>query len=102
MNQKRIEKIIKMENILNETNQVLADLELALEKYKNLKPEIKKLTHYYEKWSWNKDYEASENWKIPENIPQWVLSQDAIWDALTLEYWLAKEMQKISKNILKR
>jgi|GEM_PF-3126654 hypothetical protein len=49
MNQKRIEKIIKMENILNETNQVLADLELALEKYKNLKPEIKKLTHYYEK-----------------------------------------------------
>ena len=78
---KQLQKIQEMESILNEMNQMLK---------------------YYESKTWFRDVEASNNWEIPEDIPHGVLSEDGAWNAFVFEYWLAKELQKFTKLVLKR
>ncbi len=102
MNKKQLDKIIEMESILNEMNGMLEDVNDAFEKWKSLRPKIKKLLKYYESPAWFRDVDASNSWEIPENISHWVLSEDAAWNAFVFEYWLAKEFQKLTKQVLKR
>ena len=92
----------KMESILNEMNGMLEDVNDAFEKWKSLRPKIKKLLKYYESPAWFRYVDASNSWEIPENISHWVLSEDAAWNAFVFEYWLAKEFQKLTKQVLKR
>ena len=91
-----------MESILNEMNGMLEDVNDAFEKWKSLRPKIKKLLKYYESPAWFRDVDASNSWEIPENISHWVLSEDAAWNAFVFEYWLAKEFQKLTKQVLIR
>lgn len=99
---KQLQKIQEMETILNEMNQMLEEVNASFEKRKALRPQIKKLLKYYESKVWFRDVEASNNWEIPENIPHGVLSEDGAWNAFVFEYWLAKELQKFTKLVLKR
>ena len=79
---KQLQKIQEMETILNEMNDMLEEVNASFEKRKALRPQI--------------------NWEIPEDIPHGVLSEDGAWNAFVFEYWLAKELQKFTKLVLKR
>ena len=70
MNKKQLDKIIEMESILNEMNGMLEDVNDAFEKWKSLRPKIKKLLKYYESPAWFRDVDASNSWEIPENISE--------------------------------
>ncbi len=90
MNQRQLQKIQKMEAILNEMNQTLEEVNAAFEKRKALRPQIKELLRYYESKAWFRDVEASNRGELPEGMPHGVLSEDGAWNAFVCEYWLAK------------
>ena len=77
MHQRQLQKIQKMEAILNEMNQTLEEVNAAFEKRKALRPQIKELPKYYE-------------------------SKDGAWNAFVCEYQLAKQLQKFTKSLLRR
>ena len=37
--------------------------------------------------------------EIPDEVPQWVLTQDAIFDAIGTQFYLANEFQQLLKTI---
>ena len=41
----------------------------------------------------------SNDGKIPDEVPQWVLTQDAIFDAISTQVSLADEFQKLVKTL---
>ncbi|MBP3207256.1 MAG: DUF4298 domain-containing protein [Campylobacter sp.] len=122
MNQ--IERIEKMSEFLKEVQNTQKEFEIALENFKNSQKMMKKLSRYYFGGAWRKDYEADEKGKIPKEIPQpetneilervlgekfeifaplnrGALSEDGIYNAFCENKYLAKQMQKIAKEILK-
>ena len=102
MNKRQLQKIQKMEKILNEMNQTLEEVNTSFEKRKVLRPQIKELLKYYESKAWFRDVEVSNRGELPEDMPNWVLSEDGAWNAFVYEYQLARELQKFTKSILRR
>ena len=102
MHQRQLQKIQKMEAILNEMNQTLEEVNVAFEKRKALRPQIKELLKYYESKARFRDAEASNRGELPEDMPYGVLSEDGAWNAFVCEYQLAKQLQKFTKSVLKR
>ena len=94
MNQRQLQKIQKMEAILNEMNQTLEEVNAAFEKRKALRPQIKELLKYYESKARFRDAGASNRGELPEDMLHRVLSEDGAWNAFTCEYWLAKGLHR--------
>lgn len=99
MNQ--IERIEKMSEFLKEVQNAQREFEIALENFKNSQKMMKKLSKYYFGGVWRKDYECDEQGKIPKAINRGALSEDGIYNAFCENKYLAKQMQKIAKEILK-
>ena len=99
MNQ--IERIEKMSEFLKEVQNAQKEFEIALENFKNSQKLMAKLSRYYFGGAWRKDYEADEKGKIPKAINRGALSEDGIYNAFCENKYLAKQMQKIAKKILK-
>ncbi|MBQ1632158.1 MAG: DUF4298 domain-containing protein [Clostridia bacterium] len=97
---KQIERIEKMEQYLNESEQAVRALSEALERYEKVQPSLKKLTDYYGSTLWMKDYEDDEAGKLPEGLKRGVLSEDAVYDLLTDHHELVLRMSKaVTKSI---
>ena len=97
---KQIERIEKMEQYLNESEQAVRALSKALERYEKVQPSLKKLTDYYGSTLWMKDYEDDEAGKLPEGLKRGVLSEDAVYDLLTDHHELVLRMSKaVTKSI---
>ena len=86
------EILIKIETILTKAGEVLRD-------WKAVRPAYDRLVAYYDSKQWRKDYFDSNDGKIPDEIPQWVLTQDAIFDAIGTQFYLADEFQTLLKTI---
>ena len=99
MNQ--IERIEKMSEFLKEVENAQREFEIALENFKNSQKLMAKLSRYYFGGAWRKDYECDEQGKIPKAINRGALSEDGIYNAFCENRYLAKQMQKIAKKILK-
>ena len=122
MNQ--IERIEKMSEFLKKVENAQREFEIALENFKNSQKMMKKLSKYYFDGVWRKDYECDEHGKIPKEIPsqnsknssktsadeqgkipkainRGALSEDGIYNTFCENKYLAKQMQKIAKEILK-
>ncbi len=82
MSESRIERIKRMESILDEANQVLDDYQEALDKLQGMQKKIRQLEAYYTGGQWQKDYEYDEKGKLPADLKRGVLSQDAVDDVL--------------------
>ena len=98
----RFQNLKNMHIILWKTIDLMKNLEKDLQDWKALRPDIKKMIKYYESKKWFEDVELYNQWKIPSNIPTWALSEDWIWNAIWDEYDIAKEIQKIAKEVTKR
>ena len=94
MSESRIDRIKKMEAILDEANASLDELETAVSRYADLQNKIEKLEAYYTGGQWRKDYEADEAGKLPKVLKRGVLSEDAVYDLLERN----KEIYKLFKK----
>lgn len=99
--QKQLEKIQQIAQIMAVVNPVLQKLELALDSYEKILPFITKMENYYSSSQWFIDKELSDKGMIPKNINEAALSEDGIWDILTLETGLLKQMRKLSNKLNK-
>ena len=54
---------------------------------------------YYDSPQWRDDYFDSNDGKIPDEVPQWVLTQDAIFDAIGTQFDLAEGFQPLLDSI---
>jgi hypothetical protein len=96
---KRYENIRKMNDILLRLESILTSAEALLEEWKAIQPEYEALENYYDSPQWRKDYFDSNDGKIPEDVPQWVLTQDAIFDAIGTQFHLADGFQSLLDSI---
>lgn len=79
----QIERIERMEKILDEGKMVVENLNRALEEYKHIQSEIKELQNYYENGNWMEDFKDDEAGKLPKDLKRGVLSEDGIYNFLS-------------------
>ena len=97
--EERYEHIRRMGEILSRVEQTLAKAEAVLEEWKALQDDFKTLVAYYDSPLWRDDYFDSNDRKIPDEVPQWVLTQDAIFDAIGAEFDLADGYKELIQAI---
>ena len=78
MDTERIRRISEMEEKLN---RVTAWLENPTEE--SVEADVRALEAYYESPLWRQDFEADEAGELPADLPRGVLSEDAVYNALT-------------------
>ena len=88
---KRIDRITRMEGLLDKSTEVIGRLEQAIEDFDAIQPDIAELEAYYTSPQWRKDFEADEAGKLPKNLKRGVLSEDGIWNVLE-DYKRLKEV----------
>ena len=99
MDERRIARIREMETALNEWVDLGNKGEELLEEMTAHLPSLERLVAYYSSPDWNKDYYASDAGEFPEDLPQGVLSQDAVFDLLTLLRGLVLMAQSMNLRI---
>lgn len=99
--QKQLNKIQEIADIMDKVDPVLWELEKVLNKYEEIKPLLKIMEDYYSSKQWFIDKELSDKWLIDEKINQGALSEDGIWNILTLETWLLELMKNNAKKLKK-
>ena len=95
------ERIKKMENHLNNSEDGLKKIESALEKFKKVQSEIKELDNYYGSEEWFSDIEEYDNRNVSNTVNAGVLSEDTAYDVLMRNREIAIEMLEIATAILK-
>lgn len=79
---KQIERIAKMEALLDKITEVVRRLEQALDDFAALQPDIEALQAYYDSDDWRTDFEADEAGLLPKDLKRGVLSEDGVYDLL--------------------
>ncbi len=80
--QRAIERISQMEEILDRASSVMAELEKNLSELESLQPDIQKLEAYYTGKDWKADFRLDGQGKFPKDLKRGVLSEDAVYDLL--------------------
>lgn len=84
-----------------EDHKILLDnLSKALEEFEDHQEELNKLEKYYYSEEFMKDYEASNKGEIPDDIIQGILTEDAIYDLLGDNYFMAKDLLNLANDII--
>lgn len=91
MNQ--IERITRMEQILDEATEAADALLAALERYQALKPRIDELEAYYTSSLWMQDYRDDSVGRLPQRLKRGVLSEDAVYDLLSTLTEITKHLK---------
>lgn len=97
----QIERIERMESILDKSTGAISELAAAIEKYSALIGNITELSKYYGSAEWFSDVGDSNNGKLPKDLKCGVLSEDAVYDLLTDNRTLAITMLEVATKILK-
>ncbi len=79
----QIERIKRMEKILDESKIVVENLNKAIEEYIHIQTNIKELQNYYENGGWMEDFKDDEAEKIPKDLKRGVLSEDSLYNFLS-------------------
>ena len=80
----QVERIKKMEEILDEGTGIVLELEHAVDRYTAFADKIDELEQYYTGGQWRKDYEDDDAGRLPHNLKRGVLSEDAVYNFLAL------------------
>ena len=81
---KQIERIMHMERILDEAEAAVKDLRKAIERCRQMQSAVRELECYYTGPAWKRDYLDDCEGRLPENLKRGVLSEDAVYNLLTL------------------
>lgn len=95
----RIKRVQDMEAILGRWQALAQEGEALVGAMEVAMPELERLVGYYSSPAWNEDYYASEAGAFPEDLPQGVLSQDAVFDLLTQLRGLVLTAQELNLRI---
>ena len=101
------ERIIIMEEILDNTTAVMDKLEKAFDEgsgideliseFEQIQPDIQKLEEYYTGKYWKNDLRLDEEGKLPQDLKRGVLAQDSIHDLLDRNSELTARIQEYKK-----
>ena len=94
----QVERIRHMENILDQTETVLAQVRTALEQYQELESSLNELEDYYSNGQWSVDFQDDSAGKLPPNLKRGVLSEDGVWNMLVERDSLLYQMEKIVEH----
>ncbi|WP_417236915.1 DUF4298 domain-containing protein [Bizionia paragorgiae] len=93
-----IERITKMENILDELTIVVEKSDKTMSELEDSLKDLKTLKTYYES-QYMKDVMADKRLEVPQDLKRGVLSEDAVHMLLTDLFELSNKMEKLSKKI---
>ena len=79
----QIERIRRMEEILDEAEEALEALDRALDRYEALRDKLAELEAYYCGGLWMRDSDDDAAGKLPPDLKRGVLSEDAVYDLLS-------------------
>lgn len=95
---KTIERITKMETILDELTMVVERSNQAMDELTDSLKDLNTLKKYYES-QYMKDVMADKRLEIPQDLKRGVLSEDAVHMLLTDLVELSDRMAELSKKI---
>lgn len=93
-----IDRITKMENILDELTIVVEKSDKAMNELTDSLKDLKTLKKYYES-QYMKDVMAEKRNEVPQDLKRGVLSEDAVHMLLTDLVELSNKMEKLSQKI---
>ncbi|MCG2418814.1 DUF4298 domain-containing protein [Aequorivita sp. F47161] len=93
-----IDRITKMENILDELTIVVEKSDTAMNELADSLNDLNTLKKYYES-QYIKDVMADKRLEVPQDLKRGVLSEDAVHILLTDIFELSNKMEKLSKEI---
>ena len=96
-----IDRISKMEGILDESLSIIDEMHALSEKIDDHADQLKELLDYYSSENYTADIEDDENGLLPSNLKRGVLSEDGIWNMLESYRSAAIEMMETALNVLK-
>jgi len=92
--------VVEMTEVYKEHKKLLDKLSSSLEEFKNHQKELEKLEKYYYSDKFMEDYDASNKGEIPDDINQGILTEDAIYDLLGDNYYMARELLDLANYII--
>ena len=78
-----IQRIAHYEELLDRVTEAAGELEAALEKFRSVQDDVAALAAYYESGDWRRDFEDDEAGRLPPDLKRGVLSEDAVYNALS-------------------
>ena len=94
----QVDRIVWMEQILDEAEGVVGDLERSLDRYETLQDKLAALEEYYSGPLWRQDLDDDEAGRLPADLKRGVLSQDAVYDLLDQRHQLLKRLKRLAKE----
>lgn len=98
---KRIEKIKKMENIMNEQNDLLDRLNDILDEFEEKQDSFVELIKYYSSQEWFDDHDLMENNELPEDLACGVLGEDYPYDVIGSNLHIGFRMVELADKVFK-
>ena len=86
--------------IYEDHKKLIDSLSKELKKFKDHQKELNKLEKYYYSEQFMRDYDASNKGEISDDIIQGILTEDAIYDLLGDNYYIARELLDLANNII--
>ena len=94
----QIERISKMESILQDAADTLGQFGSVLERYEAIQSQIMALKAYYSSQEWRDDFACDAAGLLPPNLRRGVLSEDEVYDLLLLNRELLAHMREIVRK----
>ena len=82
---KQIERIRHMEQLLDLVTEARKEPTTSPEKQEKIQEAIRILAEYYESDEWKQDFADDEAGLLPKDLKRGVLSEDGIWDVLSID-----------------
>ena len=79
----QMERIMYMEQILNEAAEAVSSLSAAVETYAAVQDRLQELAAYYGSDQWRQDFDDDSAGNLPPQLRRGVLSEDAVYDLLS-------------------
>lgn len=95
---KQIERIEKMEKLMDGSSSAIRELEKSFRKYVRAQKKIDELADYYFSSEWKKDYDDDEKGKLPQDLKRGVLSQDGLYNMFSDNDELMKKMERFIRK----
>ena len=90
----QINRIVYFEAILDRMLDLQQQHPVPETAYRALVPEIRELEAYYAGPLWRQDYEDDERGLLPKSLKRGVLSQDAVFNALTVHEDIMRQLER--------
>ncbi len=97
-----IQRINKMEKILNDSEKSFDEFEKTLEDFEKNQEKFGELEDYYFSEKWREDKKYDEQGKISKDIPTWVLSEDGIWNLSVRNKELGISLIKLGLKMIEK